>query len=148
VKKFQGGHVYERNSNQYKSIRSRELLIKVGLEKEMKKLPTKVSGGQNQRCAIARALINDPSIIFADEPTGALNSSAGKDVLDMLTKLGDEGKTIIMVTHDIKAAIRAQRIIFLRDGRIGGELNLSAYKESEDAYREKEVFSYLSKMGW
>lgn len=125
-----------------------ELLTKVGLEKEMKKLPTKVSGGQSQRCAIVRALINDPPIIFADEPTGALNSSSGKDVLDMLTELGHQGKTIIMVTHDIKAAIRAKRIIFLRDGRIGGELELSDYRESEAAYREKEVFAYLSGMGW
>lgn len=129
-------------------LKSKELLIKVGLEKEMKKLPTKVSGGQSQRCAIARALINDPPIIFADEPTGALNSSSGKDVLDMLTQLAGEGKTIIMVTHDIKAAIRAKKIIFLRDGRVGGELELSDYKESEAAYREKEVFAYLSEMGW
>lgn len=129
-------------------LRSRELLTKFGLEKEMRKLPSKVSGGQNQRCAIARALVNDPPIIFADEPTGALNSSSGKEVLDMLTQLGNEGKTIVMVTHDIKAAIRAERIIFLRDGRIGGELELNAYKESEAAYREKEIFSYLTEMGW
>lgn len=129
-------------------LRAKELLEKVGLKDHMKKLPTKVSGGQNQRCAIARALINDPPIIFADEPTGALNSKSGIEVLDMLTDLSRQDKTVVMVTHDIKAAIRADRIIFIRDGRIAGELPLSGYSEDKAAYREKEVFSYLNDMGW
>lgn len=129
-------------------IKAFNLLKEVGLEKEIKKLPAKVSGGQSQRCAIARALVNDPEIIFADEPTGALNSQSGEDVLNLLSGLSEKGKTIVMVTHDIRAAIRARRIIFIRDGRIGGELSLSEYKESETEYREKEVFAYLSGMGW
>jgi putative ABC transport system ATP-binding protein len=140
---------YLLNRNKKKAdLRAKELLKSFGLESEMKKLPTKVSGGQNQRCAIARALINDPDIIFADEPTGALNSKAGKEVLDMLSQLSDTGKTIVMVTHDTKAAVRADRVVFIKDGRIGGELYLNKYNETETEYREKEVFSYLSGMGW
>lgn len=129
-------------------LRAKELLKSVGLEKQVKKLPTKVSGGQNQRCAIARALVNDPPIIFADEPTGALNSKSGIEILDMLTNLSREGKTVVMVTHDIKAAVRADRIIFIKDGRIGGELPLNKYTEDKASYREKEIFSYLNDMGW
>ena len=128
--------------------RAKLLLEKVGLGKEIKKIPTKVSGGQQQRCAIARALINNPGIIFADEPTGALNSKAGEEILDMLTDLRNDGKTIVMVTHDMKAAIRAERIIFIGDGRIEGELSLGEYKKDEKEYREKEVFAYLTEMGW
>lgn len=128
--------------------RAISLLKNMGLEKEIKNLPTKVSGGQAQRCAIARALINDPPIIYADEPTGALNSKSGEDILDMMSELARNGKTIVMVTHDIKAAIRARRIIFISDGRIGGELMLNEYKNEEREYREKEVFAYLKEMGW
>ncbi|WP_230178957.1 ABC transporter ATP-binding protein, partial [Peribacillus sp. Bi134] len=80
------------------------LLKKLGLEKEVGKYPSEVSGGQKQRTAIARALINKPKIIFADEPTGALNSSVGTVVLDILTQLNNEGQSIVMVTHDLKAA--------------------------------------------
>ncbi|MGW6666645.1 ABC transporter ATP-binding protein, partial [Peribacillus sp. NPDC055009] len=82
------------------------LLKKLGLEKEVGKYPSEVSGGQKQRTAIARALINKPKIIFADEPTGALNSSVGTVVLDILTQLNNEGQSIVMVTHDLKAATR------------------------------------------
>jgi len=128
--------------------RAKLLLEKVGLGKEIKKIPTKVSGGQQQRCAIARALINNPGIIFADEPTGSLNSKAGEEILDMLTELKNDGKTIVMVTHDMKAAIRAARIIFIGDGRIEGELSLGEYKKAGKEYREKEVFAYLTEMGW
>jgi len=112
------------------------------------RMPSHVSGGQQQRAAIARALINNPSILFADEPTGALNSTSGENVLDQLTELNRKGQTIVMVTHDLKAAVRANRILFLRDGRIDGDLPLPKYNKAEKEYREKEVFSYLTEMGW
>ncbi|MBE6048231.1 MAG: ABC transporter ATP-binding protein [Clostridium sp.] len=125
--------------------RAKELLESVGLAKEMNKLPVKVSGGQQQRCAIARALINNPPVIFADEPTGALNSKTGKEILDLLEKVRDDGHTIVMVTHDIKAALRADRIIFITDGCIRGDLSLLGTSKAE---KEKKVVDYLESMGW
>ena len=82
-----------------------------------------------QRVAIARSIINNPKVIFGDEPTGALNSSTGKVVLDMLSEINDKGQSIVMVTHDIKTALRANRILYIKDGRIDGELNLGKYTE-------------------
>ena len=99
--------------------RGRELFLEVGLtEKEWKKYPSQISGGQMGRAGIVRALINNPEVVFADEPTGALDSSSGKAVLDLLTKFNHEGQTIIMVTHDLKSALRGNRILYLKDGRI------------------------------
>ena len=86
--------------------RGRELFLEVGLtEKEWKKYPSQISGGQMGRAGIVRALINNPEVVFADEPTGALDSSSGKAVLDLLTKFNHEGQTIIMVTHDLKSEV-------------------------------------------
>ena len=125
-----------------------KLLEKLGVNEHAKKLPAKLSGGQQQRVAIVRALINSPEVFFADEPTGALNSTSGEEVLDYLVKINREGQSIVMVTHDIKAAVRADRILFLKDGDIVSELSLSKYKKEDKEDREKEVSSYLSKMGW
>lgn len=111
--------------------RTDELLKAVGVYEVKKHLPTQVSGGQQQRASIARALITSPSILFADEPTGALNSKSGQEVLDLLTVENRKGQSILMVTHDIKAAVRANRIIYIEDGRIVGELSLSPYEETE-----------------
>ena len=77
-----------------------------------------MSGGQQQRCAIARALINHPKILFADEPTGSLNSSSGKEILELLYSMSRTGQDILIVTHDIKAALMADRILYLKDGKI------------------------------
>ncbi len=98
--------------------RALELLEKVGLGDRANHLPNELSGGQRQRVAIARALANDPDIILADEPTGNLDSKTGKEVLDMFVRLNKEGKTIIMVTHDMELAKKAKKIIRLKDGRI------------------------------
>lgn len=95
-----------------------EALKKVGLETHIKHKPAELSGGQKQRVAIARALVTSPQIILADEPTGALDSKTGKEVLQMLTELNDEGNTIIMITHDKEIAANAKRIITVKDGRI------------------------------
>ena len=106
-----------------------------------------MSGGEAQRVGIARALINKPLILFADEPTGALNSKTGKDVLDTLTKANLNGQTIVMVTHDIVSARRANRILYIKDGEIAGELNLGKYIP-HDSERHQKLNDFLVSMGW
>lgn len=127
---------------------ARELLDAVGIPKLGARLPSQLSGGQQQRCAIARALINHPQILFADEPTGALNSSAGKEILDLLFGMSRTGQNILMVTHDLKAALRADRILYLKDGKIEGELRMPPFNEKEYAAREQQLIGWLSGMGW
>lgn len=99
--------------------RAEELLKKVGLEDRMHHMPSELSGGQRQRVSIARALANDPDIVLADEPTGNLDSETGEKIMELLTELNKEGKTIIMVTHDENDAGYADRIINIEDGRVG-----------------------------
>lgn len=113
-----------------------------------KRLPSKVSGGQQQRAAIARALVNSPSVLFADEPTGSLNSQQGQNVLDVLTDINQNGQTVVMVTHDIKAACRADRILFIKDGRIDGDMRLGKYSTEQIEAREKQMIAYLTEKGW
>jgi len=90
----------------------------VGLGNRLDHRPTQLSGGQQQRVAIARSLVNDPLMILADEPTGNLDSKTGQEVLEMIDQLHQQGKTIVLVTHDDKVAARAQRIIYMEDGRV------------------------------
>jgi len=97
---------------------AKEFLDKVELSERMKHLPSELSGGQKQRVAIARALVNNPSIILADEPTGALDTKTGNQIMELLTELNNEGKTIIMVTHEPEIADYAKRKIVIRDGEI------------------------------
>lgn len=110
----------------------------------------KVSGGQLQRAAICRALINQPDMLFGDEPTGALNSSTSKEVMDIINAVNIEGKTVIIVTHDVKVAARADRVIFLMDGNIYDEMRLGKYYEEEkkESSREKELHEWLEKWGF
>lgn len=98
--------------------RAEEMLAKVGLSDRMRHLPNELSGGQKQRVCIARALVNNPEIILADEPTGALDTKTGSQIMDLFTELNREGKTVIIVTHEEEIAAYADRIIFLRDGVI------------------------------
>ena len=101
------------------SKRAKEILVMVGLSDKMNHRPTQLSGGEQQRVSIARSLANNPEIILADEPTGALDSVTGRDVLEILHKLWkEEGRTIILVTHDLKLAKYAHTIIELKDGKI------------------------------
>ncbi len=124
------------------------LLEKVGITNQQKRLPSQVSGGEQQRACIARALINSPSVIFADEPTGALNKSTGREVLDLLTQINEEGQSILMVTHDVKAAVRANRILYIEDGNIVGEMNLNKYNKENKKAVETQITSWLLARGW
>ncbi len=104
--------------------RAREALARVGLADKARRRPAQLSGGEQQRVAIARALICEPEVVFADEPTGALDLRSGHAVLDALRAAVDElGQTVLMVTHDPRAAARADRVVFLADGRLAGELH-------------------------
>lgn len=124
------------------------LLEQMSLSNQKNKFPSQLSGGQKQRAAICRALINSPDIVFADEPTGALNSSQGQDVLNVFSDVNKSGQTVVMVTHDLKAALRGNRIIYLKDGRIDGDLRLDDYGSDDLDLREKKVYEFLKKRGW
>ncbi|MBE7041676.1 MAG: ATP-binding cassette domain-containing protein, partial [Ruminococcaceae bacterium] len=93
-------------------------LERVGLLDRAKKMPSQLSGGQQQRVSIARALAGEPPVILADEPTGALDSKTGRDVLNFIKKLNDEGTTIVLITHDMSIAEEAKRIVRIQDGKI------------------------------
>ena len=116
-------------------------------EDTQKKFPTQISGGEAQRAGIVRALINNPDILFADEPTGALNSKTGQDVLDTLTRFNEQGQSVVMVTHDMRSARRGNRILYLKDGAITGECQLGRYVHG-DAARHQKLSSFLNEMGW
>ncbi len=126
----------------------KELLRSVGLDEMVfQKFPTQLSGGEQQRVAIVRALINAPQILFADEPTGALNSQNADNVLDMLTRFHQDGQSIVMVTHDMKSARRANRVLYLKDGVVLAELEQGSYVKG-DQERHRKLRSFLSEMGW
>ncbi len=128
--------------------KAKEYLGKVGLgEESYHKFPTQLSGGEAQRVSIVRSIINSPEILFADEPTGALNSANTDNVLDIMTELNNNGQSIIMVTHDIKSARRGNRILYLKDGIIVDELNLGKYV-SGDKKRHEELRKFLCENGW
>ena len=125
-----------------------ELFERVGIAEDMtRKFPAQLSGGEAQRAAMVRAVINDPDVVFADEPTGALNSAGVTAVLDVLTDINRAGQSVVMVTHDIKSARRATRVIYLQDGGILGECRLGQYVTGDKARHEK-LRSFLGEMGW
>lgn len=128
--------------------RTEKLLEQMSVSHIKSHLPTQVSGGEQQRCAIARAVINSPRVLFADEPTGALNRKNTTDVLDLLTELNRDGQSILMVTHDMRAALRANRILYIADGKIIGELTLPAYSQSDERSRETQVNAWLTSLEW
>jgi putative ABC transport system ATP-binding protein len=106
---------------EYRRKRAMELLKIVGMEKFKDRFPSELSGGQRQKIAIARALANDPPIILADEPTGNLDSKSGKEVMEIFKKLHEEGKTIVVVTHNKEVAEYSERIIYMKDGKVINE---------------------------
>ena len=131
--------------------------VEIG-EQDWKKFPAQLSGGQQQRVAVVRGVINSPEVLFADEPTGALNSQNTTNVLDILSDLNSEGQSIVMVTHTVKAAERANRVIYLADGVITDEVDLGSflgdYKDEANPEKEKAVErhrklkDFLAEMGW
>lgn len=128
--------------------RAGELFAAVGISQDtQKKFPSQLSGGEAQRVGIVRALINRPEILFADEPTGALNSQTGLDVLDTLTRFNRQGQSVVMVTHDMRSARRGNRILYLKDGIILGECSLGQY-EHGDRKRHEALSAFLEEMGW
>ena len=130
------------------TLRAKELLTQVGLNATIwSKFPTQLSGGEAQRAAIVRALINQPKVVFADEPTGSLNSAAGIAALDVLTEVNSRGQNIIMVTHDLKSARRGNRILYMQDGVIRGICDLGRYL-SGDRERHDKLMAFLTEMGW
>jgi putative ABC transport system ATP-binding protein len=143
-----GALVVQKNSPELVE-RVKTLLKQVGIGEDMwKKYPNQLSGGECQRVGIVRAVINDPKILFADEPTGALNSSSGQDVLDVFTGLHKKGQSIVMVTHDIKTALRGSRVIYLRDGGIVGEYRMPDYGTDDMKQRRAGLQEFLDGMGW
>ncbi len=106
---------------------------------------TTVTAAQLQRAAISRALINNPDIIFADEPTGELNLNESKDIMDILNEVNSDGKTVILVTRDSKVAVRADRVIFIADGVITGQITLGRYKEKYLESRMKKLSAWIEK---
>lgn len=125
---------------------ARILMRKMGIEELAQRKITEVSGGQLQRACICRSMMNQPKILFADEPTGALNQGAAQEVMEEFTRLNQEGTTILIVTHDSKVAARCGRILYLLDGSIKGELSLVGTPEGKD--REEKVNRWLVGMGW
>lgn len=129
--------------------KAKKLLANVGIDDSMlNKFPTQMSGGELQRVGMVRAMINEPKVIFADEPTGALNSVSAINVLNLLNNINDDGMTVVMVTHDIKSAIRGERILYLKDGIILNSLYLDKYKENSAAERLEKTSEFLNDMGW
>lgn len=128
--------------------RAERLLEQMSIDHVKNHLPSQVSGGEQQRCAIARAVINSPKLLFADEPTGALNRKNTKEVLNLLTALNKEGQSILMVTHDVRVAMRATRLLYIADGTIIGELSLPPYDPAMEESRETQVNAWLNSMEW
>lgn len=125
-----------------------EILTAVGLDRKLwGKFPNQLSGGEAQRAGAARAVINRPEILFADEPTGALNSHNASLMLDVFTEMNEKGQSIVMVTHDIKSAVRGNRVLYLKDGVIEGECDLRQYDPMEPQ-RKGRLKGFLEEMGW
>lgn len=134
-----------------KEIKERGVMLmhKLGISEIADHDINEVSGGQLQRACICRSLINHPRILFADEPTGALNQQTSKEVMQEFNKINEEGTTVMMVTHSVKVAAKNDRILYIEDGEIKGELTLGKY-QNEDGIRERErqLSSWLVEMGW
>ncbi len=129
--------------------RAKELMQKLGILDIADNDINEVSGGQLQRACICRSMINNPEIIFADEPTGALNRTSSDEVMDELTKLNEDGTTIMLVTHDVKVAAKCSRVLYIVDGNIKEEYNLGKYEGSATLReRERAINNWLMDMGW
>lgn len=138
------------NESRRESVkRGQDLMRKLGIIEIADNDITEISGGQLQRACICRSLINKPNMIFADEPTGALNRSSSDEVMSELQKINEEGTTIMLVTHDVKVAAKCTRVIYIVDGNIKGEYHLERYSEENMLKdRERALNNWLIEMGW
>ncbi|MFD0864621.1 ABC transporter ATP-binding protein [Tessaracoccus lubricantis] len=129
--------------------RGDKLFDLVGLSvADRRKFPGMLSGGEAARVALVRGLIAEPGVLFADEPTGQLNSEFSRIVLDLLAAVNATGQTVVMVTHDIRSAAYGSRILYLRDGTIQGELSLADLPQGDAAARQNATAEFLAEMGW
>lgn len=128
--------------------RAMELMRKLGIAEIGENDITEVSGGQLQRACICRSLINKPKMIFADEPTGALNQQSAKEVMRELNRVNREGTTIMLVTHDGKVAAKCDRVLYIEDGNIKGEIRLGKLEGEEVKERERRLTGWLWEMGF
>ena len=129
-------------------LRGQDLMRKLGIIDIADNDINEVSGGQLQRACICRSMINRPAIIFADEPTGALNRTASNEVMEELVKLNEEGTTIMMVTHDAKGAAKCSRVLYIVDGNIKGEYISPRDLEIKEKDRERMLNNWLLELGW
>ncbi|MCI8306830.1 MAG: ABC transporter ATP-binding protein [Lachnospiraceae bacterium] len=130
-------------------LRGRELMRRLDITNIADNDINEVSGGQLQRACICRSMINNPKMIFADEPTGALNRASSDEVMNELTKLNNDGTTIMLVTHDIKVAAKCSKVLYLVDGNIKDEYNLGRYENaSQIRERERALNNRLMELGW
>lgn len=141
------GYVGKKRATNSVREKALELLKQMNVENAKDRLPSQVSGGEAQRAAIARAMINSPRLIFADEHTGALNKSNSAEVMRLLSELNRNGQSILMVTHDVRAALCGNRVLYMEDGKILDELNLPPY-DNDEREREKQVSDWLSALRW
>ncbi|AXN39283.1 ABC transporter ATP-binding protein [Peribacillus butanolivorans] len=130
--------------------KAKKLMEMTGIEKLADNTITQGSGGQLQRVAICRALINDPDIIFGDEPTGALDSKSSADIMSILAEINNEGTTIMLVTHDAKVAAKTERILFMVDGNLVAQKKMSKYDNQHDDIkkREESIMKWLVENGF
>ena len=135
-------------SKKEKIKRGEELMRKLSIIEVADNDINEVSGGQLQRACICRSMINKPKVLFADEPTGALNRSASGEVMEELVKLNKEGTTIMMVTHDAKVAAKCSRVLYIVDGNIKGEYTGPADADVREKDRERMLNSWLMELGW
>ncbi|WP_422659837.1 ABC transporter ATP-binding protein [Paenibacillus sp. EC2-1] len=129
------------------SQKARALMNRVGITELEKRDIKQVSGGQLQRAGICRALMNNPRIIFGDEPTGALNSQSAQEIMDILSEINAEGTAVMLVTHDAKVAARTERVMFMRDGAIVNELKFPKFEGTDMDGRVEEVTERMREIG-
>ncbi len=142
-----------KGKEQHRAIndRAKTLMHKLGIHEIADNDINEVSGGQLQRACICRSLINQPKIIFADEPTGALNQQTSREVMKELNRINAEGTTIMLVTHDMKVAAKSDRVLYIEDGNIKGEYTFGKYTAQEkekEKERERKLSNWLMEMGW
>lgn len=139
------------SGNRKERSRKKETILNLcgqfGLKEHIKKYPSQLSGGQQQRAAILRSVINRPPLLLCDEPTGSLNSAQSNIVMELLNRLNRIGQTIILVTHDVKVAVRGSRVIYIEDGRVAGELKFTDEPDSIKL-REEKLMNFLQQRGW